>query len=124
MAAWISQLRKGVVDLCILQAVARHELYGYSLVQFLRQVPDLDFTESTIYPALARLIEEGLIRATERPSPVGPARRYLSLSAAGQRRLLEMRDYWQRVGQSIEQLTQLPEKGPTHAPRSGRRSGL
>lgn len=112
MAAWISQLRKGLVDLCILQAVGQHELYGYSLVQFLRQVPHLDFTESTIYPALARLIEEGLIRATERASPVGPARRYLSLSTVGQRRLQEMHDYWRHVGQSIEQLTQLREKEP------------
>jgi PadR family transcriptional regulator PadR len=121
MAGWTSQLRKGLVDLCILQAVAKYELYGYSLVQHLRQVPHLDFTESTVYPALARLIEEGLIRATERASPVGPTRRYLTLSAAGQRRLHEMLDYWQRVGQSIEQLTQSLEAGPTHEPRSGRR---
>lgn len=111
MAAWVSQLRKGLVDLCILSAVAHDELYGYSLVQMLRGVPNLEFTESTIYPALARLIEDGLIRATERPSPVGPARRCLSLSHAGKRRLQEMRDHWAGLCQSVESLIRMRERG-------------
>ena len=115
MVVWISQLRKGLVEFCILLVVGSEECYGYSLVQRLRQVPNLEFTEGTVYPALARMIEEGLIRTTERASPMGPPRRYLSLTAAGKRRLAEMSDHWQRVNSSVEILTQGSGKGDSDA---------
>ena len=111
MAAWISQLRKGLVEFCILLVVGGEECYGYSLVQRLRGLPNLNFTEGTVYPALARLIEDGLIRVTERPSPLGPPRRYLSLTANGKNRLKEMSDHWQSVRASVETLTQTQAKG-------------
>ncbi len=111
MAAWISQLRKGLVELCILLAVGSEESYGYSLVQRLRGAPKLSFTEGTVYPALARLIEEGLIRATERPSPMGPPRRYLSLTAKGKGRLTEMSNHWLGLCSSVETLMQAVQKG-------------
>ena len=111
MATWIPQLRKGLVDFCILLALADQESYGYGLVQRLRGVPNLDFTESTVYPALARLIEEGLILTAERPSPMGPPRRYLSVSADGKRRMAEMRDHWLGVCSSVETLMKALEKG-------------
>ena len=111
MTAWISQLRKGLVEFCILLVVASEEAYGYSLVQRLRRAPNLSFTEGTVYPALARLIEEGLIRAKERPSPMGPPRRYLSLTASGQRRLREMSSHWLGVCSSVETLMQALKKG-------------
>jgi PadR family transcriptional regulator PadR len=109
--AWITQFRKGLVDFCILLAVHRRSLYGYSLVQMLRNAPCLEFTESTVYPALARMIDEELIRTTDRPSPMGPPRRYLSLTALGQRRLAEMRRHWTEVGLSIQSLAEETERG-------------
>lgn len=111
MAAWISQLRKGLVEFCILLVVASEEAYGYQLVQRLRETPDLSFTEGTVYPALARLIEEGLIRTTERPSPMGPPRRYLSLTRKGKRRLTEMSSHWAGVCSSVGVLMQALKKG-------------
>ena len=111
MATWIPQLRKGLVDFCILLAVAHEESYGYGLVQRLRGVPNLNFTEGTVYPALARLIEEGLIRTAKRPSPMGPPRRYLSLTADGKRRMAEMGDHWLCVCSSVETLMKALEKG-------------
>jgi PadR family transcriptional regulator PadR len=115
MAAWISQLRKGLVEFCILLVIgSEKESYGYSLVQRLRSVPDLSFTEGTVYPALARLIEEGLIQATEKSSPMGPPRRYLSLTGRGKRRLAEMINHWRSVGRSVETLMQISEKGDVH----------
>ena len=111
MVTWISQLRKGLVELCILLVVGSEECYGYSLVQRLREAPNLNFSEGTVYPALTRLIEEGLIRATERPSKLGPPRRYLSLTAEGKRRLTEIRRHWQGVCNSVEMLMQSPKKG-------------
>lgn len=115
MTAWISQLRKGLVEFCILLVVGSEESYGYSLVQRLRRAPNLSFTEGTVYPALARLIEEGLIRATERPSPMGPPRRYLSLTPSGKRRLTEMSHHWLGVCSSVETLMQALKKGDSDA---------
>ena len=111
MVNWVPQLRKGLVDFCVLLAVAREETYGYALVERLRGVPYLNFTESTVYPSLARLIEEGLIRTTERPSPMGPARRYLCVTADGKRRLAEMKKHWEGVCGSVETLIQALERG-------------
>jgi PadR family transcriptional regulator PadR len=114
MATWIPQLRKGLVDYCILLALADEESYGYGLVQRLRGVPNLDFTEATVYPALARLIEEGLVRTSLRASPLGPPRRYLSLSAEGRRRLAEMREHWIGVVGSVEALMKSAGEGERH----------
>jgi PadR family transcriptional regulator PadR len=116
MASWIPQLRKGLVDYCILLALRGQEHYGYSLVQRLSGVPQLAFTESTVYPALARLINEGLVRATPRPSPRGPARRYLSLTAGGKARLLEMDAHWREVYQSVELLRERNSEGNSDEP--------
>ena len=111
MIAWVSQLRKGLVEFCILLVVGGEESYGYSLVQRLRGLPNLDFTEGTVYPALARLIEDGLIRVTERSSPLGPPRRYLLLTASGKNRLKEMGNHWLSVRASVETLMQAQIKG-------------
>ena len=107
----MSQLRKGLVEFCILLVVGSEECYGYSLVQRLRGVTNLSFTESTVYPALARLIDEELIRTTERPSPMGPTRRYLSLTAGGKRRLKEMSNHWLGVCSSVEGLMEALKEG-------------
>jgi len=111
MAAWVSQLRKGLVEFCILLVVGGEESYGYSLVQRLRGLPNLNFTEGTVYPALTRLLEDGLIRVTERSSPLGPPRRYLSLTTNGRNRLKEMSDHWLSVCASVETLMQAMTKG-------------
>jgi PadR family transcriptional regulator PadR len=111
MAAWVSQLRKGLVEFCILLVIGSEECYGYSLVQRLRGAPNLSFTEGTVYPALARLIDEGLIRATGRASPMGPPRRYLSLTALGKRRLTEMSAHWLGVCSSVEALMRVLKRG-------------
>ena len=111
MMSWVSQLRKGLVEFCILLVVGSEESYGYNLVQRLREMPNLTFTEGTVYPALARLIDDGLIRTTERRSPLGPPRRYLSLTARGSVRLAEIRNHWLGVCTSVETLMRTLEKG-------------
>ena len=104
MAHGMYQLRKGLVEFCILLVVAEERTYGYRVVRRLQEMPPLGFEEGTVYPALARLIDEGLIRVTARMSPLGPPRRYLSLTADGRQRLKHMRNQWLRVGASVEAL--------------------
>jgi len=104
MAHGMYQLRKGLVEFCILLVVAEEQTYGYRLMKRLEDLPPLGFTKATVYPALARLIDEGLVRVRMRSSPLGPPRRYLSLTADGRQRLKHMRNQWLRVGASVEAL--------------------
>jgi PadR family transcriptional regulator PadR len=101
MDGWDSQLRRGVVELAVLATIAREETYGYRVVEQLRQLAGLGFTESTIYPVLTRLAQDGFLAIRSEPSPSGPPRRYYRLTAAGQRRFAQLTDRWRTVSQSL-----------------------
>ena len=102
--SWISQLRKGLVELLVLAALRREELYGYQLLQRLASMNGLSLTESTLYPVLGRLADDRLVAVRQVPSPSGPPRRYYRLTAAGEKRLAEMLTYWKQINSSIETL--------------------
>ena len=102
--SWISQLRKGLVELFVLAALRPQEAYGYQLLQRLATRDGLALTESTLYPVLARLTEEKLLAVRQEPSPAGPPRRYYRLTPAGRARLLEMLSHWRQVNASVEDL--------------------
>jgi PadR family transcriptional regulator len=109
MDGWETQLRRGVVELAVLAVVARDETYGYRVVEQLRQLDGLGFTESTIYPVLTRLADDGFLSVRSKPSPAGPPRRYYRLSASGQRRLRGLTDRWRTISQSLAALLDLPQ---------------
>ena len=103
---WISQLRKGVMEYCVLLSLRGGETgenYGYRIVQRLRE-SGMDVGESTVYPILARLVKEGALRVEIREGEGGPTRRCFRLSAAGRARLAAMEAYWPEVGKGIERL--------------------
>ena len=109
---WSTQLRKGIAELCVLAAIKRLEdTYGYQLVQFLLEHEGLSFTESTVYPLLARLEREGLLTVTSRPSPSGPARRYYRITKLGEQALQAMLDQWATVAKSIRNVTNFHPNG-------------
>ena len=58
MSPWETQLRKGLVELAVLATMVGGEAYGYGIVERLRGLEGLEFTESTVYPVLARLARE------------------------------------------------------------------
>ena len=101
---WITQLRKGVLEYCVLLALRRGESYGYELVQALQRSEDLAVSESTVYPILARLRQEGFLKSRDVPSAAGPPRRYFSLTPLGKVRLAEMNAYWPMLTNALEQL--------------------
>lgn len=107
---WITQLRKGLLEYCILLVLRRGESYGYEIVQALKRIEDLSVSESTVYPILTRLREEQLLKARDVASASGPPRRYFSLTPRGKIRLAEMNAYWPALIQSIDQLKNLPPK--------------
>lgn len=104
MESWISQLRKGVLELAVLSLVRDHEAYGYQIVEKLRSLPGLESTESTVYPLLARLARDGSLDVRTEPSPAGPPRRYFRLTGTGRRRLEEMARCWQSLHGSLAEL--------------------
>jgi PadR family transcriptional regulator PadR len=92
---WTSQLRKGVVELCVLAVLADGESYGYAILKRLEQLPTLGFSESALYLALGRMQKAGLISSRRRASTSGgPPRRYFELTPTGVARLAEMRSHW------------------------------
>lgn len=103
MSPWETQLRKGLVELAVLATIARGEAYGYGIVDRLQGLDGLQFTESTVYPVLARLCEGHLAIRTE-PSPAGPMRRYYRLTAEGKRRFDAMAGSWRTVSGSLSTL--------------------
>jgi PadR family transcriptional regulator PadR len=103
---WITQFRKGLVELCIMAALRDEEAYGYQIVERLGGIPGLEVTESTVYPVLARLARDRLVTVRTAASPAGPPRRYYRLSEAGRRRLQEMIGHWQAIQNSVNQLVQ------------------
>ncbi|MEI8353458.1 MAG: PadR family transcriptional regulator [Lentisphaerota bacterium] len=101
---WITQLRKGLLEYCVLLVLRRGESYGYEIVQALKRMDDLSVSESTVYPILGRLRNENLLKVRDVPSPSGPPRRYFALTPRGKIRLAEMNAYWPVLTETVERL--------------------
>ncbi len=102
---WQRQMRKGLAELCVLLAVAKGETYGYAILSRLSRLQGLGFSESTLYPVLARLSEQGFLAVREAPSPYGPRRRYYRLTQAGERHLEALKHTWRLIRDGIDDLT-------------------
>ena len=101
---WSTQLRKGMLELCILNAIKGSSLYGYDIVRKLRDIPSLVISEGTIYPILSRLKREGFVQTTIKESSEGPPRKYYELTEKGRRILCNMNDYWQDIRSGTDSL--------------------
>jgi PadR family transcriptional regulator PadR len=101
---WTTQIRKGVLELCILGAIRGGRLYGYEIVKRLKDIDGLVISEGTIYPILSRFKAEGLVTTSLVESTEGPARKYYQLATDGQKLLLQMRSYWEKIISGVETL--------------------
>lgn len=101
---WTVQVRKGLLELCILTALADDERYGYELVKSLVAVPGLGVTEGTLYPLLSRLKAAGFVSSRLEESPSGPARKYYALTPEGRRAMMAMHDYLAQLNAGVSRL--------------------
>jgi PadR family transcriptional regulator PadR len=101
---WSTQLRKGMLELCILNAISQASLYGYDIVRKLRRINGLVISEGTIYPILSRLKREGIVQTTIKESSEGPPRKYYELTAKGKDILSRMNNYWQDIKTGTDDL--------------------
>ena len=108
---WITQVRKGILDLCILSALKGGERYGYDLVKSLCEIPGMSVTEGTIYPLLSRLRLQGLVKTRLVESTEGPARKYYSLTPQGEKNAGQMMSYLETL---LEGCRALRREGKSH----------
>jgi PadR family transcriptional regulator PadR len=98
---WQTQLRKGMLDIVILNLLSHGPCHGYELVQRMKTIEGLKIREGNVYPILARLEEEKLVENYTEPSADGPPRKYFKVTAAGQQTLADMNAHWEQIVQSI-----------------------
>lgn len=99
-----SQMLKGTLEGCILKVISKKETYGYEISEMLHEYGFSDISEGTIYPLLLRLEKNGLITAQYRESPVGPKRKYFSISSEGVKELEAFYSRWMELAGAINQL--------------------
>ena len=98
-----SQMRKGLLEYCILAIISRDEAYASDILDQLK-VAQLVVVEGTVYPLLTRMKNEGLLTYRWQESTGGPPRKYYTLTDNGQQLLAQLDAEWQSICQSINQL--------------------
>jgi PadR family transcriptional regulator len=94
-----ADLLPGTLDLLILKALALERMHGYGVAQHLKRVSDdvLHVGESSLYPALQRLLLRGWVKAAWGPSDNNRRARYYELTADGRKQLAAEREEFNRV---------------------------
>jgi PadR family transcriptional regulator PadR len=93
------QLRKGVLDMCVLAMLARQDGYAYDIASRLAQ--GIGMGEGTIYPLMRRMQADGLVKTYLEESSSGPPRKYYQLTRAGHAALAAQRAEWQSFVDSV-----------------------
>ena len=118
-----TQLRRGVLEHCVLAVLARSPEYAFELVRRLSAVDGLVTSEGTIYPLLSRLSRDGLVSTTWQPSDAGPPRKYYDLTAAGRRTLAAFAVEWSTFTEGVDDLLRQADGSRARGARGDRRDG-
>jgi PadR family transcriptional regulator PadR len=95
-----SQMRKGVLEYCILSILNNNDAYASELIAELKDAKMI-VVEGTLYPLLTRQKNQGLLSYRWEESPQGPPRKYYSITDKGKELLQEMDSAWQEVVDTI-----------------------
>lgn len=88
------QLKRGLLDICVLAAISREPSYGYQIVKSIS--PYVDISESTLYPILRRLeAAECLTVRSEEYN--GRLRKYYHITLAGRARIRQFKEEWKQI---------------------------
>lgn len=104
-----SELLPGTLDLLILRTLALESMHGYGIAQRLKQVSEevLQVGESSLYPALQRLLLNGWVKAEWGVSENNRRARYYSLTGAGRKQLASERQEFQRMVDAIQKVLEM-----------------
>ena len=100
-----SQMRKGILEYCILSVIDRKEAYTSDILDNLKKA-DLLVVEGTLYPLLSRLKNNGILTYRWEESTAGPPRKYFCLTDEGKQLLGQLQTEWKAINQSIDKLEQ------------------
>jgi PadR family transcriptional regulator len=101
-----SELLPGTLDLLVLKTLARGPMHGYGIAQHLKSISEdvLQVGESSLYPALQRLLLNGYVQAEWGTSENNRRARYYTLTAAGRKQLLAERKEFDRMVLAIQRV--------------------
>ncbi|MBU3113822.1 PadR family transcriptional regulator [Clostridium lacusfryxellense] len=99
-----SQLLKGILEGCILKIISKKETYGYELYNSIKTNGFDDLSEGTLYPLLIRLEKNNLLSSVSRDSPLGPKRKYYSLTKIGEEELIVFCNSWDKISKSVNKI--------------------
>ena len=88
------QLKRGLLDVCVLAAIKNEESYGYKIIKDMK--PYMEMSESTLYTILKRLETSGMIEVRSAEHN-GRLRKYYRITNAGSKRIDEFRDDWKEI---------------------------
>jgi len=96
-----AQMRKGVLEYCILSVLANNSLYASDIIKKLKEAR-LIVVEGTLYPLLTRQKNAGLLSYKWQESTQGPPRKYYQLTPLGKQFLLELDHSWKELIEAVE----------------------
>ena len=104
-----TQLRKGILELAVMGVLCHQRHYGYSLVRVLSESGSISLKEGTIYPILARLDRDGLVRSEWVESDQGPPRKYYALTSPGRQLFNELSQEFDLLVSLVQRKWKVPE---------------
>ena len=96
----IAQMRKGVLEYCVLAIISREEIYASDIINEMKEAK-LIIVEGTLYPLLTRLKNSGLLAYKWVESKEGPPRKYYSITEEGTEFLQELNNAWKELNDSV-----------------------
>ncbi len=99
-----AQMRKGLLELCVLSIIAEKEAYPSDIIKKLKE-SKLIVVEGTLYPLLSRLKNAELLAYSWKESKSGPPRKYYTLTDKGSDFLSALMDTWQELSAAVNQST-------------------
>ena len=102
---------QGMLDLLLLKILALEPMHGWAIGQRLKQVSgdDLQVSDGSLYPALHKLEQYGLITATWKKTDLGRRAKFYSLTRTGRQQLEQETENWQRLSSAITRVVRLKE---------------
>ena len=97
-----TQIKKGLLDLCVLSFLIDKDMYGYEIVQSISK--SIEVSEGTIYPILRRLSKEGYFETYIVESNEGPARKYYRITSSGKTQLRFLKSEWIEYRDEVDKI--------------------
>ena len=101
-----AQMRKGVLELCILSILAKEDSYVPDIIDKLKEAK-LIVVEGTLYPLMTRLKNDGFLTYNWVESRSGPPRKYYKLTPLGRSLLKDLKKSWEDLTSSVDKMIQI-----------------